>query len=392
MLNYNKIITSLVAVSSTRMLIGASSTIYMLVSGLNLYDVGVIKSVQALVILFFGFFVGLISDRMERKWLQIIATLFATLWLFIFYLAGVEGSYQLFLLAEILNALSLAIYQNNTNAYLADQFYIDKPEGNLKEAFGKLGKQEFLFMAVLSLIGGGLYSLYKSDLFLAACLIMLLILFLSLFFLPQQPRKHKKQKMMIEKNEILIIFRKFARFKLEIIIFLLVGLYFQIIIQYWQPIVYKFELIKNNEYYLGVILFLMFLVQSMAGKMVESHSNFSLRNAAIIFLIGGVLSVFSFIVELSLLYVVGLCISLFSIRFCIIRIDALIHSNLLSCLRAKYDMFLDTILRIATALSLLLVGFLSNLYSVNVINFIGVVIGGFFVLFALFPHKQRDVI
>lgn len=73
---YEKIIASYVMTSATRMLIGAVSTVYMLVSDINLYEIGLIKSTQAILIFGLGFVVGIISDRLERKWLHITALAF----------------------------------------------------------------------------------------------------------------------------------------------------------------------------------------------------------------------------------------------------------------------------------------------------------------------------
>lgn len=165
MRHYEKIITSCVSTSATRMLIGAVSTVYMLVSGINLYEVGLIKSTQAILIFVLGFAVGILSDRIERKWLHITALIFSTFWLYFFYLAGLYKSFNLFLLAEILNAISLCIYQNNTNAYLVDQFYHEQPKGELSLALGKLGKWEFSLMAFSALLGGAYTLRYQRTSF-----------------------------------------------------------------------------------------------------------------------------------------------------------------------------------------------------------------------------------
>ncbi|MFK5288801.1 MFS transporter, partial [Glaesserella parasuis] len=110
--NYEKIIASYVSTSSARMLIGASSTVYMLISNISLYQIGLIKSLQAIIILFLGFVIGIVSDRVERKKLYLIAIFLAVVWLLLFYIAGIIQSFEIFLLAEIFNAISLAIFQN----------------------------------------------------------------------------------------------------------------------------------------------------------------------------------------------------------------------------------------------------------------------------------------
>lgn len=104
MYKYKRLILSEVSVSSTRMLIGASSTIYMIISGLSLYQVGIIKSFQALIILALGFIVGLISDRMDRKYLYVLAVFFSFIWLLLSYMAGNSNgnSFELFFFGRII--------------------------------------------------------------------------------------------------------------------------------------------------------------------------------------------------------------------------------------------------------------------------------------------------
>lgn len=390
---YQKIIVSYVSASATRMLIGASSTIYMLVSGINLYEVGLIKSIQAILIFVLGFAIGILSDRIERKWLHLTALVFSTLWLYFFYLAGMSQSFELFLFAEILNAVSLCIYQNNTNAYLVDQFYQDQPKHELNLAFGQLGKWEFLTVAFTSLLGGVLYHFFSSNLFLFTAVMMSLILFASSLLLPRVARSRNtvlKPKSLLDKTDFLLLARKFWRYRQALCIFLILSLYFQIIIQYWQAIVYAFEHTQQQAFLLGGILFLMFMMQSFAGLAVERKWQLHRFIAALLFFVSMLLAQLAENSHSVLLYTVSLCLGLFVVRYMIIQTDVLLHRQLLSRFRAKYDMLLNSVLRILTALALLIIGALSHSFGIQIIHWTGFIIAGLFLLSECLSIRLRN--
>lgn len=380
MRNYEKIITSYVASSSTRMLIGASSTVYMLISHISLYEVGLIKSLQAILILLLGFVIGIVSDRVERKSLYLIAIFFSSLWLFIFYLAGVEKNFNLFLLAETLNAISLTIFQNNANAYLVDQYLTEKPGSDLSEPFGKLGKYDFFFMAIFSLVGGILYQILSAHVFWIAGLLMMFLLFVSWCYLPKRSIKSPISKTYIDKRDFLILWRKFKIFRTELALFVLFSLYFQILIQYWQVVAIQIDLVKQYEFILGIVLFAMFIAQSLSGKYIESGKKPYPYMMPLLFILGVILALLGEIYHHFAFYMLGIFLSFFIIRYTIIKTDTLLHAKLLSRFRAKYDMLLNSIVRVLTAIVLVLVGYLSEYYSVIIISFIGLALSIIFIL------------
>lgn len=389
MRHYEKIITSCVSTSATRMLIGAVSTVYMLVSGINLYEVGLIKSTQAILIFVLGFAVGILSDRIERKWLHITALIFSTFWLYFFYLAGLYKSFNLFLLAEILNAISLCVYQNNTNAYLVDQFYHEQPKGELSLALGKLGKWEFSLMAFSALLGGVLYSTLSENLFLLTTIIMSTVTVASFILLPKVSRRATHKTLpFIQKQDFLILIRKFSRYKQAIFLFVVLSLYFQIIIQYWQAVVYAINKSEQNGLILGVMLFSMFMVQSWAGKAIEAKYPISRLTLALSFLGSMALALLAEQWQSVLIYTIAICLALFVVRYTVIQTDIELHSHLLSRFRAKYDMLLNSLVRILTAVVLLIIGYISNLYGIQAIQIIGLIIAIIFTLFALITSQN----
>ena len=382
MYKYKRLILSEVSVSSTRMLIGASSTIYMIISGLSLYQVGIIKSFQALIILALGFIVGLISDRMDRKYLYVLAVFFSFIWLLLSYMAGNSNgnSFELFFLAELFNALSLCVFQNNNHGYLVDTYNSQFDDNDTKKIFGKKSYLEFLFMSIASVIGGVLYQILKSDLFLLTSIMMFIVFMLGTFYLPncKTAIENNPSSKIFDKKSFALIFEKFEFYKKSIFLFLIFSLYFQIIIQYWQIIIDIFDMVKSNESILGLVLFLMMLVQSFSGKILEKYNVFSDFYILSIFFLGLLFCIISLQIRGYLglvLFVLGICANIFSIRYLVTATNSKIHANIPSCIRAKYDMVLNTVLRLLTASMLLLVGFISDKFGASVIVYFGLVLG-----------------
>lgn len=391
---YKRLILSEVSVSSTRMLIGASSTIYMIFSGLSLYQVGIIKSFQAIVILALGPFIGIISDRMNRKHLYVLGLFFSFIWLLLSYMAGNSdgNSFELFFLAELFNAVSLCIFQNNNHGYLVDTYNSQFDDRDMKKIFGKKSYLEFLFMSIASLIGGVLYQFLKGNLFLLTSIMMFIVFVAGVFYLPNCKTAVDKYPSfeIFDKKSFALIFEKFKFYKKSIFLFLILSLYFQIIIQYWQTIIDGFNMVKNHEFILGLVLFLMMLAQSFSGKVVEKYKVLSDFYILSIFFLGLLFSTISLQIQGYLglgLFILGLCANIFSIRYLVTATNSKIHANIPSFIRAKYDTALNTLLRLLTAFMLFFVGFISDLLGASAILYFGLILG---VVSAFIALKVRD--
>ncbi|MGQ8820980.1 MFS transporter [Bibersteinia trehalosi] len=371
MKKYERIISSIASLSSIRMLIGATSTIYMIDSGVELYHIGMIKSMQAVIILVFGLFIGIISDRVNRKNIHTIAIFFSFIWLYLFYLGGIYSSLSLFYLAEFLNGISLCMIQNNSSGYLVEQFKREDKTNELDSMFGKLNKWTFIGMSLASLIGGVLYYFFSQASFLYTSLLMLCLFIFSLYYLPRGEEYNSSRKL-IDKKEIRLIFRKISKHSRSILSYVSYGLFFQVIIQYWQVMVYDFELIAKNNYWLGLILCLLMLAQSVAGQAVERKikiSKFNLHVGSILNLIILILAVYY---SMPVVYIAGLCFIMFSIRYISIVLGAELQSDLKNRFRSKYNMVLNSLLRIITAITLFIVGFLLDYFDIDIILYLGI--------------------
>ena len=149
-------------------------------------------------------------------------------------------------------------------------------------------------------------------------------------------------------------------------------------------------MVKNNEFILGLVLFLMMLVQSFSGKILEKYKVFSDFYILSIFFLGLLFCMISLQIQGYLglaLFILGVCANIFSIRYLITATNSKIHANIPSYIRAKYDMVLNTILRLLTAVLLLFIGFISDKFGVGVIVYFGLILG---VISAFISLKLKD--
>lgn len=95
-------------------------------------------------------------------------------------------------------------------------------------------------MSLASLIGGVLYYFFSQASFLYTSLLMLCLFIFSLYYLPSGEEYNSSRKL-IDKKEIRLIFRKISKHSRSILSYVSYGLFFQVIIQYWQVMVYDFR-------------------------------------------------------------------------------------------------------------------------------------------------------
>ncbi|MET3589838.1 MFS family permease [Bartonella silvatica] len=131
-----------------RILTGAFIAFYMLDKGLTLLDIGIIKSLQALVMMIADIPLGYFADRKSYKASIVLAALCASIWLF---LMGISTGFYGFILAELFNALSLTLIAGAYNALLIQ--YAKNKNISSKKALGTSSQYIFKGMFAFSLVG-----------------------------------------------------------------------------------------------------------------------------------------------------------------------------------------------------------------------------------------------
>jgi len=140
--------------SCIRMLIGAFSVIYLISTGVSVYQIGLLKSLQAAVIVFIDIPLSYVSDKYSRKFSIGLSIFFAAIWLL---LTGLGHDFTDFLIAEFFNALSLGLMSGAFSSYLIDVAQKKDPKKRYIPFLAHI-KISVFFMGLISLIGAIIFT------------------------------------------------------------------------------------------------------------------------------------------------------------------------------------------------------------------------------------------
>jgi MFS family permease len=271
----NSIIIYSATFNSIRMLIGASSAVFLVSKGFNFTSIAELKIFQAFLLLILDIPTGYISDKISKKWSLVFSVFCGAIWLL---LTGLSTRRIDYFIAEGFNALSLALAGGAFEALLVNRANHENSHVSISKIFGKSEQYHFVGMTLAALVGGLAVNLGNKLWITAGGLLLLQFLFLG-FLLPSDTEKisFRKLRILHSLKEDLIVIRKLYKGK-YLFLFLAsvsVFLFYQVIIQYWQLIVNLVELVKLNEFLLGPIFASILLVQAGSGFVLKKFGDSS---------------------------------------------------------------------------------------------------------------------
>jgi len=193
---------------------------------------------------------------------------------------------------------------------------------------------------------------------------------LTVVFLPKDS-KEKDEKANISLVEIKMTLKNFFMNKKNsniLGIYLLLNIFFQVLIQFWQPLCQQLIVLKciNNENarFFGFIFILILIAQSIASAISEKMPirKFTL-NLSTIFSFCCILAFGISIFFMNNMIVVAVILLFFYTRLFSIVTQSIILSQSKECLRATTIAALMTVVRIGVFLTLPALGFLINYYD-----------------------------
>lgn len=347
MLISRKIMYFGVLFSSTRMLIGATSAIFLMKNGVNIVDIGYLKSFQAAIIMLLDIPLAYIADKKSRKYSIVFSILFSSLWLLTSALGAIENSLPFFYLSEFFNAISLALLSGTFTAYLIDS----KSDGeNIHVVVGKYNSYQFIGMAFSALLGSIFFEADDYHSWLLAGSICFTLATFSAFMLPNYQKTSEPKRINIKKDlELsLEIFKKDRVLMLEVSsIAICAALFYQVLIQFWQPLAETIESTNPSSEYFGLLFFLLLIAQSASGHWVSKlKDTTSIKKVGILI---GFLSMFLFIFGVTFkntLLPISIIVVFFSNRFQTIGMQSIFHENVPADMRSTFDSFLSAITRV----------------------------------------------
>jgi MFS family permease len=351
---YRTILTIGISFNFARMLIGGFSTLYLLNKGLTYSDVGLLKSFQALIILFSDIPLGYISDKLNRKYTLILATLFGSLWLFT---TAIADNLSLFYLAEAFNALSLALFNGSFIAFLVEEYKSNNKTP--KHIISLYQSNTFFFMALGAALGGTFFTLDSNIAWFTAGTICLLLSITSMLVLPEKSKVVKKSHSSFMKDLILtikkdikiyvVLFKKHQIMLIYIIfLYLSISFVYQCIIQYWQ-VLFKSATNFSESLTLAVsYTFVCVLLLQSFASFIAKKLNFLklLVISGISLFINNLIFLYALNTKNSIISILAIFIMFFALRLITTTIESLFHHLLYNKIRATFDSALSTLNRL----------------------------------------------
>lgn len=385
--------------SSARMLIGATSALYLLSKGITAGELGLMKSFQALLLMLLDFPLGVLADRRGRRVCLILGSAAGASWL---ALTAAGSTFWVLLLAEGLNALSLASFNGAFDAHLAEKYISDRGRPALNRLLGDYHAVLFAMMAFFSLVGGTFVNpdsslfwwIASALLLLITCLIPLLMKDDSAFHAEHSSGQKSSSKPTVlkllqgELSEVLRQIWTTSEIRKIAIPFIGIGVFYQLIIPYWQ-----YFFMNNNQEnffiggiklsFFGPLFFAILVIQSIASKALSIERVSGAGSRVLL----GQLGASAIFLTLAVYFKSGLWLCIFGVlgQFGFVRLytlsaSAQLHNLIEDKRRASVLSALSVLTRLVLIIFLPLSGFLIERFGVWSLPLLGAVLTVAFVV------------
>lgn len=380
------------AFSGARMLIGATSALFLLSKGLSIADIATLKAIQAFVILVSDVPIGYFADKYDKRISVGCSFVFASMWLI---LTGLFSNFYGIAIAEVCNALSLTFINGAFDAYLIEVYKQEEKEYDLKNLFSEYYGFEFFVMSLAVLVSGFFPSISSPFLWFlgGGIMIGLLFLFLALFFSDKGVQKKKFHvfslaHMRSDLRYFVSLLSTQQWFVFLFISYLLINVVYQIFIQYWQVFIQFSAPYPLVATVFSVVFFCILLIQSLAAKMAFRIPLF----LNIVFLLGWFFFLLLALSQNIVIFSIGGSIGFFaSMRMIQLWVDRHINEIVKDELRATILSLLSSVLRLVLIGVFPFVGKLSLKGMSYVVGVMLLMVSGFGVLWLIrvFFHNQE---
>ena len=353
---YKKLIAWATVAGSTRMLVGSTSTLFLISRGLPFEQIILLKGLQSLVVLITEVPIGYLADRVSRRASMLAAVLCASLWMGI---TAYSPTVAWLFLGEVFNALAISFSSGATEAVIIDAY--KTTPGRTKPLEPLFGEIHFIkYLGIFAAITvGSLFAPIDSPFFwwVGSGILMGQLVFFSHVIPKDTPRGGARQPGARKglRSDMKVILAHFTKpragggFTLLVIAALGVGVYFQIIIQYWQ-VVYKILLDARgwagNKLLFGAMFACIIFVQAAAGLVVKKLSGrgWVLKINTLLF-IAAIAALYCGLRFFPFLIVIALILLFFSIAALRVIISSTINTLVDDRLRASCLSFISSVLR-----------------------------------------------
>jgi len=250
---------------SVRMLVGATSVVYLMSRGVSLAQIGTMKAMQAGIIMALDVPLGYLADRIGRRWIITLSVTCTAIWL---GLTGWTPSIAMLFIAEAFNSFALAGLNGAFSATLLETYQKQTRQRDFENVLGVYGRAQFGLMACAAALGAVAGSHISPTVWWIAAALTLMLAVSTPWMLPRElANKQNKQALSWKTDantirEVVLTGSGMAWLISSQVIFLLA---YQIIIQFWQPLVDNLAVHRIEGWMFGATFVAILLAQSLAS-------------------------------------------------------------------------------------------------------------------------------
>lgn len=360
-------------ITTARMLVGATSAIYLLSSGLTLTDLGVLKAIQAAIVFLTDIPLGYLADKWGRSNVVRLSAVFNVAWL----ACTAFGRYKfIFFVAEGFNALAIALYSGAFNALLMNIYKRETGQDEYEHVLGRYNKWQFGLMAGASFLGSVLAPPDSSFVWWCAALVILMQLVLFNHILPREEKvKTPSSSVGNALHSIIADFRAiYAVISSSVSIALLSSAYillafvYQVLIQFWQPLIGADQIATYPGIFYGASFLSILAAQWLAARYSERKvSGRSIIQCALALVTAFAILAF-FGQNLPIFSIIGIiCLTFFFIRLLTISLYAAFQRTQPESMWATAESVLSALSRVLLLFLLPVIGGISQQNGVMVL-------------------------
>lgn len=248
-----------------RSMTGAFSSLFLLQNGISLQDLGYLKGLQAVFVVICDLPLSILSDRTNRKYMAAAGVAFSALFLII---TGFHQNFWHLVMAEIANALSVSIFSSTIDSYVAD--VSDNESVSPSISLPRFNSYQFAAMALGGICGVTLFLPQNPTAWIVAGSGSILTVLVFLPFLPSTKthlNKNVRNSFIGSARLAAIKLTENTTMRLVAVAFIANSIFFQILIQFWQPMALAAD--PSLEKLLGVLFVATLFAQSIASYIME---------------------------------------------------------------------------------------------------------------------------
>ncbi len=361
------------------MLVGATSVVYLMSRGVSLAQIGTMKAMQAGIIMALDVPLGYLADRIGRRWIITLSVACTATWL---GLTGWAPSIAVLFIAEAFNSFALAGLNGAFSATLLETYRKQTRRRDFENVLGLYGRAQFGLMGCAAAIGAVAGSHIFPAIWWIAAALTLMLAAITPRMLPREhsdrQNEHKTQ------NKPTVSWRADAKTIREVVltgngmawliasqvVFLLA---YQIIIQFWQPLVENLALHRVEGWMFGATFVAILLAQSLASHHARAAQALWLNLVLCCVAIAAVGATYlSRTTQYWPMLILTLCLVFYALKRIVIALLATLHKALPSRLWSTGESVVSTLMRLLFIAALPGVGWFGERHSSNLILIVGV--------------------